>query len=85
MKFRKIIILLICLLPGTNLFCAQEKKVTIVAFEVKISDKGYQLACDFITKAFQSRDVRASVVWLAPDVPLPTGDLILVGNRKEMS
>ncbi|MBE9509985.1 MAG: hypothetical protein IMY71_03835 [Bacteroidetes bacterium] len=85
MKFGKIKILLICLVLGTSFFCAQGEKVTIIAPETKKSDAGYKLACEYVIKALYSRDVRASVIWIEQNAPLPDGDLILVGSYKEVN
>ena len=64
---------------------AEEKRVTIVVPDSRKADEGYKLACEYITHALQSKDIYTSLVWLAPEVLLPEGNLILVGSRKEVS
>ena len=82
---RQIIIIgLVCLsFAGCN-SGTEKNMVTIVAPEARKTDEGYKLACEYVTHALQSKDISASLVWLTPDLPLPEGNLILMGNRKDV-
>ena len=85
MKPGKIIILLICLVLATSSFCVREEEVTIVAPGIKKSDAGYNLACEYLIKALQSKNISTSIVWIEQEAVLPEGDLILIGNHKEVA
>ena len=88
MRIRQIIITITGLVYLSLAGCfpdTKEDRVTIVVSETKKADEGCKLACEYVTHALQSKDMNVSLVWLAPDNPLPQGDLILVGRRKEIS
>ena len=86
MKIKQIIIIGFVSLSLAGCFSGvEENRVTIVAPEARKADEGYKLACEYVTHALQSKDMNVSLIWLAPDNPLPQGDLILVGSRKEVS
>ena len=89
MRIRQIIIItitgLVCLSLAGCFSDTEENRVTIVVPETRKTDEGYKLACEYMTHALQTKDLNVSLVWLAPDLPLPQGDLIVVGSRKKMT
>ncbi|MBE9510825.1 MAG: hypothetical protein IMY71_08105 [Bacteroidetes bacterium] len=86
MKIRYIIIIgLVCLSLGGCYSGTEENMVTIVAPEARKADEGYKLACEYVTHSLQSKDISVSLVWLAPDLTLPEGNLILMGSREDLS
>ncbi len=83
---RRIIVAGLAFLALVMCFCERGgENVKIVVPEANKFDEGCNLACEYLTKAFKSKNINTSIVWIEPETKLPEGDLILVGSREEVA
>ncbi|MBN2562109.1 MAG: hypothetical protein JXQ75_14380 [Phycisphaerae bacterium] len=57
--------------------------MTLLLPETLQTDAGYRLAATRVAEALRSRKVAASTVWFKQSAPLPSGDLIVAGQRDD--